>query len=704
MLHPSTKKLIDRLAAMTAQKKIDWIEKDNGDVLYATEGYVVRLTPEPPRVLLATESGKSLEDATTTVLNATPHDDGGTYGEFVALLARDACRDARGTEHAISTLLAGLEESAPLTGDAASESEEAAETAEPTGESELAGVPIGPDAVEDPVDDTTALETQDDADAADLSDTEHEIETDEDTLSADTGETVDTNYEEFDTPEAALDESLPETALAESLEAELEAANEAEAEDEDVEFATLDNEQDDSEEFVGGAVARLADEVNSRSSESDEPAAAELDDDGADSEEEHNYDATAPLSPSFAIQPDDGPSFSDEQDEIAPEAAAPVEGDAYEDHLPDTDSLEPAVMAETPATDLTDEAPEPSTAEATESTEHEPAAAPASVWDAAPASEADEREPESSATVSDEAEADPIVNAFSAAEPEQETDTPVAETQELEEATAAPDIKSAASNVHYIPFGAGGIEAAGADASEETADVEADEDETVDSSLATAATTMTFAAPETEDSQSEAAEADESNVETVEFSRPAESESAAEQMDAAEDESTSADQPEQSIETQPETPNASAPFTPAGSFSLSSLGAGIGFGTTSTGFQPSPPKPAGEVQPAEESVSKASVFIDATDDYPGDSSVSDSTGIPDVSDLAAADDYVEASVSNEDLDAVVPPEAPSVSSLQEPDRALSLVDNQNASEQSEEETADETPRPSRPKTRFNPWT
>ena len=78
MLHPSTQKLIDRLAIMTAQNKIDWIEKDNGDVLYATEGYIVRLTPEPPRVLLTTENGKALEDVTATQLNAAAHGEGGT--------------------------------------------------------------------------------------------------------------------------------------------------------------------------------------------------------------------------------------------------------------------------------------------------------------------------------------------------------------------------------------------------------------------------------------------------------------------------------------------------------------------------------------------------------------------------------------------------------------------------------------------------
>ena len=210
MLHPSTKKLIDRLATMTAQKKIDWIEKDNGDVLYATEGYVVRLTPEPPRVLLSTESGKSLEDATSTVLNATMHGDGGTYGDLVARLARDACRDARGTEDAINTLLAGLSD-APADAVPADSDEAAGATAEASEEA----VPVGPDAVEDPVDDTTALSPvgPDAVDAPDAGETEPEsVEaTDAEPAPAEAAET-----DETPAPDLALDASVPDAVIDET--------------------------------------------------------------------------------------------------------------------------------------------------------------------------------------------------------------------------------------------------------------------------------------------------------------------------------------------------------------------------------------------------------------------------------------------------------------------------------------------------------
>ena len=78
MLHPSTQKLIDRLAEMTAQKKIDWAEADeNGGVVYATEGYEVILTANPPHVSLTTEKGRLLEEAAESALSDTPHDEHG---------------------------------------------------------------------------------------------------------------------------------------------------------------------------------------------------------------------------------------------------------------------------------------------------------------------------------------------------------------------------------------------------------------------------------------------------------------------------------------------------------------------------------------------------------------------------------------------------------------------------------------------------
>lgn len=113
MLHPSTKKLIDRLAEMTALKQIDWAETENGGVVYATEGYSVHLTDSPPQVVLATEKGKLLEEASEGLLKDTPHDEHGNYGDLIVAVVKEASRIAKGTEAAIDALLAGLSGQSP---------------------------------------------------------------------------------------------------------------------------------------------------------------------------------------------------------------------------------------------------------------------------------------------------------------------------------------------------------------------------------------------------------------------------------------------------------------------------------------------------------------------------------------------------------------------------------------------------------------
>lgn len=113
MLHPSTKKLIDRLAEMTALKQIDWAETENGGVVYATEGYSVHLTDSPPQVVLATEKGKLLEEASEGLLKDTPHEEHGNYGDLIVAVVKEASRIAKGTEAAIDALLAGLSGQSP---------------------------------------------------------------------------------------------------------------------------------------------------------------------------------------------------------------------------------------------------------------------------------------------------------------------------------------------------------------------------------------------------------------------------------------------------------------------------------------------------------------------------------------------------------------------------------------------------------------
>lgn len=140
MLHPSTKKLIDRLSDMTARGKLTWKEGHDDSVVYATEGYSVALSTAPHELIITSKDGKELERATTEELAATPLESGGTYTEAIASMRAQAARIARGTETAISSLLAGIEQSEVPAAEAAPVSEES-DVAEAT--------------IEDPTDEST---------------------------------------------------------------------------------------------------------------------------------------------------------------------------------------------------------------------------------------------------------------------------------------------------------------------------------------------------------------------------------------------------------------------------------------------------------------------------------------------------------------------------------------------------------------------
>lgn len=110
MLHASTRKLIDRLSEMTELGKLDWTQSEDGNLAYATEGYSVSLTEAPNQVIITSKDGKELERATADEIAATEQEDGTSYTTVVAAMTKEAARIARGTETAISTLLAGMEE------------------------------------------------------------------------------------------------------------------------------------------------------------------------------------------------------------------------------------------------------------------------------------------------------------------------------------------------------------------------------------------------------------------------------------------------------------------------------------------------------------------------------------------------------------------------------------------------------------------
>ena len=109
MLHPSTKKLIDKLSEMTRKQRVSWIEGENGTVVHDTEGYRVVLTPEPHGVILTDAVGREIETCTPEEIADEKDASGRPYSQFIGELFREAHRHARGAEKAISALLAGLE-------------------------------------------------------------------------------------------------------------------------------------------------------------------------------------------------------------------------------------------------------------------------------------------------------------------------------------------------------------------------------------------------------------------------------------------------------------------------------------------------------------------------------------------------------------------------------------------------------------------
>lgn len=109
MLHPSTKKLIDKLSEMTRKQRVSWIEGENGTIVHDTEGYRVVLTPEPHGVVLTDAVGREIETCTPEEIADEKDAAGRPYSQFIGELFREAHRHARGTEKAIRTLLAGLE-------------------------------------------------------------------------------------------------------------------------------------------------------------------------------------------------------------------------------------------------------------------------------------------------------------------------------------------------------------------------------------------------------------------------------------------------------------------------------------------------------------------------------------------------------------------------------------------------------------------
>lgn len=267
MLHSSTKKLIDRLAEMTELGKLDWTEGDDGNVIYSTEGYSVHLPASADEVLITSIEGKELERAAAEALSVSHNEDGTSYSDIVAAMTKEATRIALGTEVAISTLLAGMEEPAapePEPEVAVGEPEdvinETTALAEETPVLEEAEAPAEAD---------LELDAEPAVEAIDAAASEDEVSlTEEETTlpvtASEAGEDVTEEPEDHSEPIAAFVVTNDDESETEETSTEASDAPDAMAHD----IAPTESESELTE-----AVARLADEVNGRE-ESDIGAAA----------------------------------------------------------------------------------------------------------------------------------------------------------------------------------------------------------------------------------------------------------------------------------------------------------------------------------------------------------------------------------------------------------------------------------------------
>ena len=109
MLHPSTKRLIDKLIEMTSASKITWAEGDDGTCIYDTEGYRVTIGQSPSRVVLLDAGGRVLETVSDSLLANTIDTNGLQYTVKVDQLVSTARRQITGATDVIDRIVTALD-------------------------------------------------------------------------------------------------------------------------------------------------------------------------------------------------------------------------------------------------------------------------------------------------------------------------------------------------------------------------------------------------------------------------------------------------------------------------------------------------------------------------------------------------------------------------------------------------------------------
>lgn len=131
-IHPSTAKLIRRLAEMTANRQLDWQEADQNGVQLAVADYMVAIRLDPVSLVITTLAGEELERVDSDQLQAMSAADFESYAQLLTVLHSNALRAARKVESAVQNMLEELdaEEALGTSDEAATETSEFAEFSE----------------------------------------------------------------------------------------------------------------------------------------------------------------------------------------------------------------------------------------------------------------------------------------------------------------------------------------------------------------------------------------------------------------------------------------------------------------------------------------------------------------------------------------------------------------------------------------------
>ena len=109
MIHPSTRKLIDRLHERTLEDRVAWSEGDDGAIKFENSSYSIVLFQENHELKLTDSDGRELEFVDKDELAEMANDDGVSYTDVASEMYVEGLRIAKGTKRAIDKIMAGLE-------------------------------------------------------------------------------------------------------------------------------------------------------------------------------------------------------------------------------------------------------------------------------------------------------------------------------------------------------------------------------------------------------------------------------------------------------------------------------------------------------------------------------------------------------------------------------------------------------------------